>query len=52
MKSSTVGIITTGIVVIAGISYIVYYDYQRRKNPTYRKEKSTCQKKVTPTSLN
>ncbi|ORZ16966.1 hypothetical protein BCR42DRAFT_413625 [Absidia repens] len=45
MKSSTVGLATTGLVVIAGITYVIYYDYQRRKNPTYRREKKKEKKR-------
>ncbi|KAI8340792.1 hypothetical protein BC941DRAFT_371277 [Chlamydoabsidia padenii] len=41
MKSTTLGLVSTCVVVIAGITFVIYYDYQRRKNSTYPRKKST-----------
>ncbi|CAO3703867.1 unnamed protein product [Rhizopus stolonifer] len=40
MNNSTIALITTGSIVTAGLGYILYFDYKRRNNPTFRKQLS------------
>ncbi|KAG1459345.1 hypothetical protein G6F56_006182 [Rhizopus delemar] len=38
MNNSTIALITTGSIVTAGLGYILYFDYKRRNDPTFRKQ--------------
>lgn len=40
MNNSTIALITTGSIVTAGLGYILYFDYKRRNDPTFRKQLS------------
>lgn len=40
MKSSTIALITTGVIATAGIGYLVYFDSKRRSDPSFRKQLS------------
>ncbi|KAI8092796.1 uncharacterized protein BX664DRAFT_328170 [Halteromyces radiatus] len=45
MRPYTIGLVATGIVVVSGLSYIVYYDYKRRNDPHYRKQQKRERKR-------
>ncbi len=44
IKPKTAALITAGVAVTAGIGYMVYFDHQRRNDPSLKKKLS----KLTP----
>ncbi|KAI8141852.1 protein import receptor MAS20, partial [Fennellomyces sp. T-0311] len=46
MKTQTVALWTAGAVAALGLGYIVYFDYQRRSDPNFRKKLKQARKKA------
>jgi import receptor subunit TOM20 len=40
MKTSTIALITTGVLTTATLGYLIYFDSKRRSNPEFRKQLS------------
>ncbi|KAI8981452.1 mitochondrial outer membrane translocase complex, subunit Tom20 domain-containing protein [Pilobolus umbonatus] len=38
MKTSTISLITAGVLATSAVGYILYFDFQRRNNPNFRKQ--------------
>ncbi|KAG1147105.1 hypothetical protein G6F37_002868 [Rhizopus arrhizus] len=38
MKNSTIALLTASSLITASIGYIIYFDYKRRNDPTFRKQ--------------